>query len=104
MVTKVKGSVFDEPTIPTPPDFLSGSGASSGATLAAGSTTTRTITVTGAVLGDYATASFSVDMGALSISANITAANTATVVIANNTSGGITFSAGTVYVSAQQRL
>ena len=104
MVTKVKGSVFDEPTIPTPPDFLAGSGASSGATLGAGVTTTRTITVTGAVLGDYAIASFSVDMGALSISANITAANTATVVIANNTSGGITFSAGTVYVSAQQRL
>lgn len=104
MVTKVRGSVFDEPTIPDPPTFLSGSGASSGATLAAGSTTTRTITVTGAILGDFALASFSVDVGALSVSANVTAANTVTVVIANNTSGGITFSVGTVYASVQQRL
>lgn len=103
MVTKVRGSVIDMPTVPDVPTFLSGSGASAGATLASGSTTTRTITVTGALLGDFVQASFSVDMGAISIDAKVTAADTVTVVLANNTAGGITFSSGTVYASVQQR-
>lgn len=104
MVTKVRGSVIDMPVVPTVPTFLSGSGASSGTTLGAGLTTTRTITVTGAALGDFATANASVDMGAISISANVTAANTVTVVLANNTAGGITFATGTMYVSVQKRV
>jgi len=104
MVTKVKGSVFDEPTIPVPPAFISGSGASAGGTLASGETTTRTLTVIGAALGDFVAASLSVNPTALTITAGVIAVDTVTVVITNQTTAPIVLAVGDVYVSIQKRV
>jgi hypothetical protein len=56
------------------------------------------ITVTGAVLGDIVIPSFSLDLVGCSISAYVSAANTAKVVITNNTGGSVTLGAGTLTV------
>ncbi|AGH15989.1 hypothetical protein DVVG_00003 [Dunaliella viridis virus SI2] len=54
------------------------------------------ITVTGAALGDFALASFSLDVTDLVINAAVTAADTVTVVLANSTGGTIDLASGTV--------
>jgi hypothetical protein len=106
MVTRVRESTNE---FPVPYDdvaeaaalansILNGSAASVGDTIAAGRSVTRTVTVTGAAVGDFAVASFSVATGGLAISASVTAANTVTVVIANVTAAGITIAVGTVHV------
>lgn len=56
------------------------------------------LTVTGAALGDYALASFSLDVADLAITAAVTAANTVTYQLLNNTGGAIDLSSGTVKV------
>lgn len=95
MTQKVNGTTVDLPVVPTVPSFLYGSVASVGATIAAGSSTTRTVSVAGAVLGNYAVGSLTVNSGALTISASVTAADTVTVVLANNTASPITIAVGT---------
>jgi hypothetical protein len=57
-----------------------------------------TVTVPGAKLGDFALASFSLDVADLVLDANVTAANTVTVVVANNTGGTIDLGSGTLRV------
>lgn len=54
------------------------------------------VTVTGAVLGDVAIAGFSLDVQDLVLSASVTAADTVTVVFANNTGGAVDLASGTV--------
>lgn len=56
------------------------------------------VTVTGARLGDFAFASFSVDVADLVLDANVTAADTVTCVLANNTGAGVDLASGTVRV------
>lgn len=104
MVTKVTGSVIDEPVIPSVPTFLAGSASSAGDTVAADSVIYRTVTVTGAVLGDFAVPSFSVTTAGLAISASVTAADTVTVSVVNNTAAGISLAPGTVYCRVIARL
>lgn len=55
-----------------------------------------TVTVTGAALGDTASACFSLDLQALGITAYVSAANTVTVVLQNNTGGAIDLGSGTL--------
>lgn len=104
MVTKVTGSVIDEPTIPIVPTFLSGSASSAGDTVPTAGVVYRTVTVTGAVLGDFAVPSFSVTTGGLAISAAVTAADTATISLVNNTAAGIDLAPGTAYCKVIKRI
>jgi hypothetical protein len=55
------------------------------------------VTVTGAQLGDFVLASHSLDVTDLTVTGSVTAANTVTVIVANNTGGAIDIAAGTVY-------
>jgi len=57
-----------------------------------------TVTVPGAKLGDFALASFSLDVSDLVLDANVTAADTVSVVLANNTGGTVDLSSGTLRV------
>lgn len=56
------------------------------------------VTVNGAALGDFALASFSLDLAGLTLSAYVSAANTVTVVLSNLTSGAVNLSSGALRV------
>lgn len=61
------------------------------------------VTVSGAELGDYAVASFSLDVSDLTLDAQVTAADTVTCVLANNTGGAVDLGEGTIYVRVFKR-
>lgn len=71
--------------------------------IASGSFEAKEVTVTGAALGDYARASFSLDVQDLIMTANVTAANTVTAILANNTAGAVNLAEGTIYVEVIER-
>lgn len=54
------------------------------------------VTVTGAALGDLVLVSFSLDATDAVVTAAVTAANTVTVVVLNNTAGAVNLAAGTL--------
>jgi hypothetical protein len=56
------------------------------------------VTVPGASLGDFVMSSFSVDVADLMLTSAVTAANTVTAVLANNTGGSIDLDSGTLRV------
>ena len=56
------------------------------------------VTVVGAALGDFALCSFSIDVADLQLRADVTAANTVTVVLSNSTGGTIDLGSGTLRV------
>lgn len=56
------------------------------------------VTVPGAVLGDFVFVSIDVDVLDLELSAQVTAANTVTVSLSNNTGGTIDLGSGTLRV------
>lgn len=66
--------------------------------IANGAEEAKEITVTGAVLGDFAIASFSLDVSDLTLTANVTDDNTVTCVLANNTGGAVDLAEGTLRV------
>lgn len=66
--------------------------------IADGSFEAKEVTVNGANLGDYAIASFSLDVEDLILTANVTAANTVTALLSNNTGGAVNLGEGTVRV------
>ena len=68
------------------------------ASLAAGAEVALDVTVPGAKLGDFAFASLGVDVADLIVTVNVTAANTATVLLANATAGAIDLASTTVRV------
>ena len=61
------------------------------------------VTITGAELGDYAIASFSLDVSDLQLTADVTAANTVTAVLSNSTGGAVDLAEGTLYVRLLKR-
>lgn len=65
-------------------------------TATAGSETGVNITVPGAELGDIVIASVDADVADASFTADVTAANTVTVVLANATASTVTIASGTV--------
>jgi len=80
-------------------DFtLTGSDTWNPGSIADGDEEAKEVTVTGAALGDYAVASFSLDVADLTLDAQVTAANTVTCVLANNTGGAIDLGSGTIRV------
>lgn len=56
------------------------------------------VTVPDAKLGDFAFASLDIDVADLQLSADVTAANTVTCVLANNTGGAINLASATLRV------
>jgi|TARA_R100000900_G_scaffold122470_1_gene96950 hypothetical protein len=68
------------------------------ASIADGDEVAVDVTVPGAALGDFAMASLSVDVADLVLSVAVTAANTATAVLANNTGGAVDLGSATLRV------
>jgi len=66
--------------------------------IAVGGMEAKDVTVTGAALGDFAVASLSVDVSDLTVSASVTATNTVTVVLANNTAAAVDLASATLAV------
>jgi hypothetical protein len=79
-------------------NVLNGSKTYDPPSLTTGTQTTTTVTVTGAVLGDYARSSFSLDLQGLTMSAYVSAADTVTVVTLNITGGTLDLAGGTLRV------
>lgn len=77
---------------------LTGSATYDPPSLADGAGASTTVTVTGAVLGDYAVASFSLSTQGITVTANVTAADTVTVRFQNETTGVIDLASGTLRV------
>ena len=66
--------------------------------IAAGALEAKEITIAGVVLGDFVIASFSLDVTDLILNAQVTATNTVTCILVNNTVGAINLASGTVRV------
>lgn len=66
--------------------------------IADGDEEVKEVTVTGAALGDFVLCSLSLDVADLVIAGAVTAANTVTVSLANNTGGAIDLASATLYV------
>jgi hypothetical protein len=64
----------------------------------------KAVTVTGAALGDYAIAAFSLDVTDLQMDAQVTAADTVTCTLSNSTDGAVNLGSGTVYVRVFKRV
>lgn len=88
----------DDDTIRDTLSVYYASGSWTPGTIADGASASVNVTVTGAVLGWIANASFSLGIGNMSISAAMTADIVCTVTITNNTGSSQTLSAGTVRV------
>jgi len=71
--------------------------------IAAGSMEAKEVTVSYAELGDFALASFSLDISDLQLDAQVTAANTVTAVLSNSTAGAVNLGEGTLYVRVFKR-
>jgi hypothetical protein len=65
----------------------------------AGASTTTTVTVTGATLGDFVAVSFSLSLSGLVLTAYVSAVNTVTVVLSNPTGSPVDLSSGTLAVT-----
>lgn len=76
--------------------ILNGSSAYDPPSINDGAFTTTNVTVTGAALGDFAIASFSLDTLGLDIFAEVSAANTVRVTLRNNTGGTLDHGLGTI--------
>jgi hypothetical protein len=61
------------------------------------------ITITGVALGDFVLASFSLDIVDLAITGAVTAADTVTIQLNNNTGGSLDLSSGTAYARVFKR-
>jgi hypothetical protein len=77
-------------------NILKGSATFNPADLADGAGETTTVTVTGAALGDYAQASFSLDLQGITLTAWVSAANTVSVRFQNETTGSVNLAEGTL--------
>lgn len=79
-----------------PQEILDGSATWNPGSIADGNEEAKEVTVTGAALGDFAIASFSLDVSDLVLNACVTAANTVTCVLANNTGDAVDLGSGTI--------
>lgn len=68
------------------------------ASIADGAIEAKSVTVTGAEVGDFCLSSLSVDVQDLVLDAQVTAANTVTAILVNNTGGAVNLNAGTLKV------
>jgi hypothetical protein len=77
-------------------NVLSGSATYDPPSLIDGAGTTTTVTVTGAALGDFALASFSLDLQGISVTAYVSAADTVSVRFQNESGGTLDLASGTL--------
>ena len=77
--------------------YLSGSETKDWGSIADGDELAEEVAVVGAVFGDFALASMSIDVTDLIITASVTAANVVTVILSNNTGGAINLGSGTLF-------
>lgn len=80
------------------PEPLTSSATWNPASVADKSSTTTTIAVTGAVLGNAVSASFSLSLAGLQLTGYVSAADTVTVVLSNLTGGAVDLASGTLKV------
>jgi hypothetical protein len=66
--------------------------------VSSGSSTTKTVTVSGAAVGDFAVATFSLSLSGLQLTAYVSAADTVTAVLSNLTGSAVDLSSGTLSV------
>ena len=78
--------------------YLQGSETKDWGSVSDGDEAAEEVTVTGAALGDFAVATMSIDVTDLVITASVTAANTVTVILSNETGGAIDLGSGTLTV------
>lgn len=78
------------------PKVFNGSATYDPGSLADGAGVTTTVTVTGAALGDYAEASFSLDLQGITLTAWVSAADTVSVRFQNETTGTLDLASGTL--------
>ena len=84
--------------LPALNDYLTGSETKDFGSIADGDEEAEEVTVTGAALGDFAMASLSVDSTDIVVTAEVTASNTVTAVVLNNTGGAIDLGSATLSV------
>jgi hypothetical protein len=83
--------------MPSPPrPVMHGEVAYNPPSMATGTETTTTVTVNGAALGDFVQVSFGVDTQGIKLFARVSAANTVTVTLRNDTGGTLDLSSGTL--------
>jgi len=85
------------------PCELFGSATWDAGAIADGDEEAKEVTVTGAALGDFVQASLSIDVADLALVAAVTAANTVTALLLNNTGGAIDLASATIYVHVDKR-
>lgn len=78
--------------------ILTGSEAYDAGSIVDGDEEVGEITISGAALGDFVLVSHSLDVADLAITGAVTAADTVTYQLLNNTGGAVDLAAGTVYV------
>lgn len=82
--------------------ILAGSATYDPGSLADGAGVTTTVTATGAALGDFAQATFSLDLQGITLTAWVSAANTVSVRFQNESTGTIDLASGTLRVRVQK--
>ena len=93
---------FEEYFAQLPRPYLYATETKDWGSIADGDEESEEITVTGAVLGDFARASFTLDVSDLELSAQVTAANTVTVTLSNNTGAPIDLGSGKITVHVDE--
>ncbi len=83
--------------------YIYGSATFDPANLVDGAGETTTVTVTGAALGDYASASFSLDLQGVTVTAWVSAANTVSVRFQNETGVALDLASGTLRAMVQKQ-
>lgn len=82
---------------------LDGSATWDAGSIADGDEEAKDITITGAALGDFVMAALSIDVADLVLTGQVTAANTVTLSLANNTGGAIDLASCTAYARVIKR-
>lgn len=82
---------------------LFGSATYDAASLADGAGATGTVTVTGAALGDFANVSFGVDLQGITCTAYVSAANTVSFRLQNESGGAVDLASTTVRAMVEKR-
>lgn len=91
-------------TITLAGEVLEGSATFNPASLADGAGETTTVTVTGAALGDFASASFGGDLSGITLTAYVSAANTVTVRFQNESGGTLDLGSSTLRARVVKRV
>lgn len=89
-------TTFDDPKLSYTATYDPGS-------IAAGASATTTVAVAGAALGDFVSASFSLSLQGLTLTAHVSNVSTVTVVLFNPTGGAIDLASGTLRVRVRKQ-